>query len=239
MIAYLKKFALGYILSAYSAEKEEQNSSFFDNLIKLFNVYTSFQLVNEYQDYIKFTILFSLLLLLTFLITTEISIRNTRPLLNIILIIWYICEILFLQECLKYLNIYFFRALMSCIYLIIFIIQYCFNYKMLNKVQSLDVKAKEILLKNREERLDSDENNKILIINNIVFSEQLKLNGGRDDNTELNIENKEKIIKKLTKKIGKKEEKSTKKIKEKEEKSKETPEMKEQSEKMRNKIKKI
>lgn len=216
MIAFLKKFALGYILSAYLPEKEEQkSSSFFDYFIKLFNVYTSFQLVNEYQDYIKLTMIFSILILLTFCITCEVTIRTTRPLLNIILLIWFICEIIFLHHLLKYYYINVFRVVIGFIYLLIFIVQYFFNNKMMNKKQSLELKEKEILIKTHEARIESDSNNKVLIINNIILNEQLKSSGVIGDNKEFKIENKEKTINK-----------STKKIKEKEENSRDTPEMK-------------
>lgn len=99
MLAILKKYALGYVLSKYSSEKNDASAlSFLEYFIKLINIYTSLKVVNDYKEYIIVTIIYVLLLILTFIMSTEVSIKTARPLFNIILLIWLIFEIIFLQK---------------------------------------------------------------------------------------------------------------------------------------------
>jgi hypothetical protein len=102
MITLLKKFLVGYMFSFYSPEKND-SVTLYDYLVKLLNVFTLYQMVNEVKEYIIISLLFILFLLFTRFVTSD-TLSSSRPVLNIVLMIWFILEMVFLQIIIKYIN---------------------------------------------------------------------------------------------------------------------------------------
>lgn len=203
MFSFLKKFAIGYILSTYSSEKSDvSSSSLYDHLIKLFNIYNSYQLLNEYKYYLILTVVFILSLVITFLISNETIVRSSRPLLNITLLIWYIGELIFLSQLMQFFYIKMFRLVSACMYVLIFIYQFYVNSKIIQKKQLLELQIEEVHLKNHELKEEKEE--KIIIINNIIVDNQSKVSNQASPKTQLPAI-KQRKINKESKKIDKKE----------------------------------